>query len=117
MLPRQGIQQRAKMAARDEEEERENTKALGNRNNIGTGPHNIGNNHKPKVIATVGKPGPLKPQSSPPKPQPQISSQRRNSAIQGVISAVNSANNAVNANISGLGYPRSVNNFVGRQPQ
>lgn len=124
MLPRNGFNLKPKLPFPPkhdfEVDERENTKALGNRSNVGIA-------NKPKTIQVLAKPNTsLKPQTSPPRPQPQLSSQKRANEIKNVINAVSSANNAISANISNLGYnnigynsnPKTnINNFVGRHPQ
>ena len=74
MLPRNGFNLKPKVpmpSKNDEYEERQNTKALGNRSNLGLA-------NKPKVIQVVSKSNnTIKPQPSPPRPQPQLASQRR----------------------------------------
>lgn len=103
MLPRNGLQLKPNGYGKQVEvEERENSKALGNRINV---------NNKPKPISVNKKRVSPRPQNSPPPPQPQSVSERRTSAIQKVISSVSSATNAVEA----LNYNSQVinNNFVG----
>lgn len=75
MLPRNGFNVKPKIPLPNkndfEVEERENTKALGNRSNVGIA-------NKPKMIQVISKPtNILKPQPSPPRPQPQITQQKR----------------------------------------
>ena len=77
--------------------------------------------NKPKVISANHKPRVSpKPQNSPPHPYPEHNAykQRRNSAIQNVISSVSNATNAIEVNMSNLNYgsnhrPTNINNFVG----
>lgn len=111
MLPRSGLPLKPKVhLTKDNEiDERENTKALGNRSNMGV-------INKPKLIqGSVNNKQRIspKPQNSPPHPQPQNTSQRRNSVIQNVISTVNNATNVVANNLSGLG--NSPNQFYSSQ--
>lgn len=77
--------------------------------------------NKPKVISANPKPRVSpKPQNSPPHPYPETNAhkQRRNSAIQNVISTVSNATNVIEANMSNMNYgsnirPTNINNFVG----
>lgn len=112
MLPRNGIRPEPRplhaKSQDDMEDERENTKALGNRINQ--------NNNKPKVISASHKTRVSpRPQHSPPQPYPEsgLSRQRKQSAaIQNVISTVSNATSAIEANMSTVHRP-NLNNFVG----